>query len=171
MSLPHWILVLSLPFWLVACGSDEVKNEPAPPPPPPTRVELSIKAEPDINPDAGRRPSPLLLRVYELKDAGNFSAADFFALYNKERETLGGDLVKRQEFTLVPDTGKSLAFEADAATKYLAVFAAFHNLETARWRVSTEVPLHRTTVISIQASTNQLSLSASPKAPGDAEKP
>ena len=163
MSLPYWIFPLIALAWLTGCGSEEVKKEPPPPPPPPTRVELIIKADPDINPDAQNRASPLLLRVYELKDLGSFNAADFFALYGKDRETLGGDLVRKQEFTLVPNDTKNLGFDVDASAKFLAVFAAFRDLEAARWRASTDIPPAQTTVIAIQASGTQITLSTAQK--------
>ena len=41
----------------------------------------SIQASADLNPSVSQRPSPLLLRVYELKTAAGFNQADFMALY------------------------------------------------------------------------------------------
>lgn len=162
MSFSPWI-VLPVLVCLVGCGGPEVKEEPAPPPPPPTQVELGITATPGVNPDSAGRASPLLFRVYELKDLAAFDGAGFFALYGKEQETLGGDLVRKEEFMLAPGETKRLEFEADAATRHLAVFAAFRDLETARWRASAVIPRNRTTVVEVQLKGNEIVMNAQQK--------
>src|SRR5262249_58169575 len=68
----------------------------------PPLVQGTIKAEPSVNPDRGGRPSPIVVRVYELKAVAAFNGADFFALYDKEQETIRGDLVGPQHSLLHP---------------------------------------------------------------------
>ena len=43
------------------------------------KVPMTIAASTDANPDATGRPSPVVLRVYQLKGDGAFSRAEFFA--------------------------------------------------------------------------------------------
>ena len=44
----------------------------------------------------------MTVRVYGLKTRSVFDGADFFALYDKDKETLGAELVEREEFQLKP---------------------------------------------------------------------
>ena len=57
-----------------------------PPPPPPviSEIQLTVVAGPDVNPDARKRASPVLVRIYALKSAAPFEAADFFSLFEKD---------------------------------------------------------------------------------------
>jgi len=159
MAFPHWILLLVLTT-LAGCGGGEAEKEP---PPPPTLVNVSILATVDINPDGLDRPSPVVFRVFELKDVANFESADFFALYEKASDTLGGDLVRKQEFILVPGEVKTLHFKAEDETRFLAVFAAFRNLEAARWRAHAEIPRTMTTDVNVRVEGTRLTLNATQK--------
>lgn len=158
----HPLLLLLLLMGLAGCGEEEIKPEP---PPPPTRIDLTITAGPNLNPDAANRASPLLFRVYELKEAAGFNGADFFALYGKERETLGGDLVKKEEMMLAPGETRHLAFEPDSASRFLAVFAAFRSLENAQWRAAVAIPKAETTLVGAQIDGTRVVLSAKKQAP------
>lgn len=147
-------------FLLAGCGSEEVKEDPKPPPPPPTRVELNIQAATDINPDGAGRPSPLLLRLYELKDRANLDGADFFAIYQADQDTLKNDLIRKQEFMLAPGTTRAMTIEPDTDTRYIAIFGAFHRLDAARWQAAAEIPKARTTRIAVSVSNTRIALTA-----------
>ena len=53
----------------------------------PPLLRGAINADPSVNPDRGGRPSPIVVRVYELKSVAAFNSADFFSLFDKEQET------------------------------------------------------------------------------------
>jgi len=106
----------------------------------PPVVQGSIKAVATTNPDPRGRPSPIVVRVYELKSAAAFNSADFFSLFDKESETLGGDLVGREEYDLRPDETRPYRRQLKADTKVIGVVAAFRDLEKSRWRQTTTVP-------------------------------
>jgi type VI secretion system protein VasD len=113
----------------------------AKPPPPPTLLKAQMSAQTNVNPDARKRPSPVTVRVYTLKARAAFDNADFFALYEKDKETLGADLVDKDEFQLKPGENRSLDKLLAPEVAYLGVFAAFRDLERAQWRtVVTVVP-------------------------------
>ena len=38
---------------------------------------------PDVNPDMNRKPSPIVLKVFQLRAASSFDSADFFSLQDK----------------------------------------------------------------------------------------
>src|SRR5262245_55744080 len=62
----------------------------------------SINTDAAANPDQHGRPSPVVVRVYELKGVGAFNSSDFFSLFDKEAETLGSELIGREEYDLRP---------------------------------------------------------------------
>ena len=85
---------LVLPLVLVSCAT--------PPPPKPTIIQVSLTVDVNTNPDARGRASPVVARLLELKSLATFQSADFFSLFDREREALGGDLVAKQELALQP---------------------------------------------------------------------
>ncbi|HXJ84303.1 MAG TPA: type VI secretion system lipoprotein TssJ [Candidatus Methylomirabilis sp.] len=115
----------------------------------PPLVQGSIKADPKTNPDAHGRPSPVVVRVYELKGVGAFSTADFFSLFDKESETLGPELVGREEFDLRPGEVRSYKRQLQPDTKFIGVVAAFRDLENSRWRQSAPVPAKKSDTITV----------------------
>jgi type VI secretion system protein VasD len=119
----------------------------------PPLVQGTIKAEPAVNPDRGGRPSPIVVRVYELKAVAAFNGADFFALYDKEQETIGGDLVGREEFLLQPSESRQYRRQFQPDTKFIGVIGAYRDLEQSRWRQVVPVPAKgkATLTIGVQA--------------------
>lgn len=117
----------------LAVGLSLIGCAATPAPLKPKMLLLDVSAAANVNPDARGRPSPVLLRIYELKSAAPFEAADFVALYEKDQSILGAEIVVRDELTLSPGESRSVRREA-GASKYLAVMAAFRDLERARWR-------------------------------------
>lgn len=113
--------------------------------PPPTVVELTIKAAPNINPDGNKRPSPVILRVYQLAGTGAFEKADFFPLYNKEGPTLGADLLGREQILVVPGDRKTVRIDFKPQARSIGVIAAFRDINQAAWRVDAPVPPEKTT--------------------------
>ena len=102
----------------------------------PKKAELkgSITSTKGLNPDYKGRPSPVVLRIYQLRTTSAFEAADFFSLYDKDKAVLGADLVSREETEVSPGKKRGYKVEIDPATKYIGVIAAFRDYEKARWR-------------------------------------
>lgn len=99
-----------------------------------TQVDASIMAVADLNPDGNGRPSPVVVRVYELKTLSVFENADFYSLYDEEAATLGPDLIARDELEIRPGDERKYEKALDPMARYLGVIAAFRDLENARWR-------------------------------------
>lgn len=144
---------------LAGCASDE----PKPTPLPPTIVQLRIEALPGINLDGEGRPSPLLLRVYQLRQTAAFNGADFFALYQNEQSVLGGDVAGKEEFIVRPGEKRELSFEAKPEVTAVGVFGAYRNLDSAQWRTSTAIPPNTTSIVKLRVSGDRLDL-GSPEA-------
>ena len=137
--MPQWgyavvgFLTVSL---LNACGSA------APP-----LLQGTIKVDQAANPDLNGRASPVVVRVYELRSPAAFSGADFFSLFEKESETLAGDLVGREEYGLRPAETRPYRRQLQPDTKFIGVVGAFRDLEHSRWRQVAPVPAERQSAI------------------------
>lgn len=126
---------------LAGCGG--------PPKVPPTTVAGDLTAAAGVNRTVSGRPSPLQVRVYELKAATAFSTSDFVSLYQRDQAELGADLVAREEMTLQPGETRPMNRTLAPETRFVAVFAAYRDIEHARWRAVVPVrsgQAHRLTI-------------------------
>ena len=168
---------LALPVTLAGCGMFGSKPPPAPalppppppPPPPPNQVRAqpvpltgTIAAAADLNPSPTQRPSPLVLRIYELRSDTAFNKADFIALYQAEQATIGADLVLKDEFVLAPGETRPYQRTLSIETRWLAVFGAYRNVERAVWRAIAPVPAGKSLQLQIRAASQALSISLRP---------
>ncbi|PPD31635.1 MAG: type VI secretion system lipoprotein TssJ [Methylomonas sp.] len=153
----HFVHVLLVNLCLMGCTS----NPPVqPPPPPPTVINLQIEPAANLNADIKGNGAPVMLRIYELREQSNFTTADFFALFNNEKATLGADLVRKQELLLQPGESKTLSLNPDDAVQAVGFFAAFRSLDTAQWRMVRDVKTHQTQAIHLKLNNNQILLDA-----------
>jgi type VI secretion system protein VasD len=120
-------------FLLAGCAALMACSTP-PPKPQPVNLKLNITASADVNPDAQNRPSPVVIRIYQLKDDAAFKGADFFALYDKEEATLAAALVSRVEFELAPGEKKTVDYSVSPDTRFVGVAAAYRDIRNAQWR-------------------------------------
>jgi type VI secretion system protein VasD len=120
------LLIISLAT-LTACKS-------APKPPKPQIVKLTVQASPDANPDDKKRPSPIVIRIYQLKDDAAFKDAEFFALYEKEQAVLSAALISRAEFEVAPGQQQVIDYQLSPDAKFVGVAAGYHDIRNAGWR-------------------------------------
>ncbi len=155
----QFLMGTGLSVILLGCASDP----PAPPPPPePTIVNLQIETDKSLNADSNGNGSPVMLRIYELREAGNFNSADFFALFENEQATLAADLAHKQELLLQPGASKKLTLKPDDEVTTLGLFAAFRQVDTAQWRQGAELKAHQTQTINVKLNNNQLTVEPVP---------
>jgi type VI secretion system protein VasD len=139
----HPLAALGVALVLSACGSK--------PPAKPASVTGTVQASAQINPSASKRPSPLLIRIYELKSAANFNAADFMSLYQRDQGELGADLLAKEEFVLNPGETKTFAKTLAPDTRFLGVVAAYRDLEHAKWRTTVAVQPNQPQKVTVTA--------------------
>jgi type VI secretion system protein VasD len=120
--------------WLAACGSS---------PPKPQALKLNIAVSADVNPDTQNRPSPIVVRVYQLKDDAAFKDAEFFVLYDKEQATLAAALVSREEFELAPGEHRAVDYKLSPDAHFVAVAAAYRDIRNAAWRAEIGAPIKK----------------------------
>ncbi|MCF6236910.1 MAG: type VI secretion system lipoprotein TssJ [Gammaproteobacteria bacterium] len=95
---------------------------------------------PNANPDHQGRPSPIIVKIYQLKEVSAFQESDFFSLFDEGRAILSGDLISVEERELQPGISYDYTADVDPATTYIAMIAAFRDIEKARWRVVVKLP-------------------------------
>lgn len=143
MRFPGMLAGLAMLSALAACGG--------PPPAPPTVVNVSISTTADNNPTTDNKAAPLALRVYQLAGTANFSAAEFFPLYNDDTTALKSDLVHRDDFLMAPQTTKSESILPRDGVTAIGVFGAYRGFQTATWHVSVPVVAHQVNTVTVTA--------------------
>jgi type VI secretion system protein VasD len=135
-----------------------------PPKPAPPVVKISIRAKADTNPGPDGRPSPIVLRLYQLKADAAFNNSDYFPLFDDEKKVLGGDLLSREEQELSPGQALSLEVPFAAETRFIAVAGGYRDTGSATWRAIAPAQGssgHSVHVVAV-AERNKVSVSVSP---------
>ena len=105
-----------------------------------TITKMTLVAQKDTNPDTTGRPSPVVVRIYQLKTDAAFRKADFMALLDDDRKVLGIELISRDEFVLDPSEQQSLDVTVGNETRFVAAFANFRDYRNAEWRALIPAP-------------------------------
>ncbi|HVK54598.1 MAG TPA: type VI secretion system lipoprotein TssJ [Burkholderiales bacterium] len=126
--------------------------------PKPTVIKASVDVQPTVNPDSRGRASPVVARVYALKSPAAFNGADFFSLFEKDKETLGAEMLDKEELQLMPGQKRDLQKPFPPETRYVGVIAAFRDLERSQWRAVIAVPPQKSTVLQIVVEKNAVSI-------------
>lgn len=99
-----------------------------------TKLDLSLQGSDRLNPDLNGRPSPIVIRLLELKHPVAFENADFFSLYQRPKEALSPDLVIQEELELRPGEQRDLKLFVQEGSRYVGVLAAYRDLPESNWR-------------------------------------
>ena len=99
-----------------------------------TKLDIRFTASGDLNPDISGRPSPLVVRLYEIKAPSIFENADFYSLYDYGKETLGPDFVGMEELTLKPGEQLDMKLALQNDTNYIAILGAYRDINSANWK-------------------------------------
>jgi type VI secretion system protein VasD len=151
--------LLALALLLAACGG----GEPPPPPPPPTIVSLTLKADPDVNPDPSGAPKPIAVKVFQLASPASFMSADFFTLDADAQAALDGDLVAQESFVLAPGGTEVYQRELKPEARFIGLAASYAQIDQAGWRAVIEPPPHQTSLLQGRLGARGLTLrTASP---------
>lgn len=79
--------------------------------------------------------TPIVFKILQLKDDSVFLNADHDELVKDLKKALGSTYVADDDYVLQPGQFKYIDFsDIDKKTRYVAVFANFHNLDGATWK-------------------------------------
>jgi len=123
------------------------------------KAPLTILVSADTNPDATGRPSPVVVRVYQLKAEAAFNGADFFALFDDDQKILGSEMISRDEFVLNPSEQRRIEVTVSGETRWLGAVAAFRDIRNAQWRVLMPAS-RRSLILAVERARIVLSLAA-----------
>jgi len=127
-----------------------------------TDLDVTFKADDNINPDENSTPSPLYIRMYELKSDKQFKNADFIDLYEHDKEVLGADMLGKQRLKrLIPGERREKNFVLNPQTHFVGLFAEFQKYKDSTYKVI--IPVEPTNVVAsssdVHVSGNTISAS------------
>ena len=104
-----------------------------------SKINLKLSASDQLNPDLNGRPSPIVVRLVELRHPVAFESADFFSLYERAAKSLAPDLVASEELQLRPGEIRELKLSVQSQSRYVGILAAYRDLPETRWRYTVPV--------------------------------
>ena len=99
-----------------------------------TKLDLTLAAGERLNPDLHGRPSPVVVRLIELRHPVAFENNDFFSLYERAEQVLPKDWVAAEELELRPGERRLLKLSVAPHSRYVGVLAAYRDLPHVQWR-------------------------------------
>ncbi|WP_329956094.1 type VI secretion system lipoprotein TssJ [Collimonas silvisoli] len=105
-----------------------------------SKLNLTVVASSDVNPDEKSRAAPLMVRIYELKSDAVFQDADFFSLQTSDKVTLGADLLAKDEYILRPGDSQTIIRKSSPGTAAIGVLAGYRDLSNSTWRTVYKLP-------------------------------
>ena len=120
------LLLLSLALVATACGTSRTVN-------------LHMRGEADLHQNSNGDPTPVLVWVLQVKEAGAFEAAEFLALTDDPKKVLGEGciLVDEVEITNGMQTAKVVPVQVADTTKFpnIGLVGQFREKRGENWRV------------------------------------
>lgn len=111
-----------------------------------TDLEISFKVDADVNPDDDRKPSPLFVRMYQLKSTKMFNRANFIDLYEKDKEVLGADMISKQKLRRIkPGENRTENFVLNKETHFIGLYAEFLDYKKSSFKLL--IPVVPTNVV------------------------
>ena len=134
---PSFVLVAALAF--AGCGSAAPPAKEAAPCDV-QHVAISVVTSPRLNPSREGEPRPVQLRIYQLKSDLRLANAEFDAVWNDDKATLGADLLKVSEVSVYPDERVEVQVERDNGAESLAGVALFRTPKGKSWQTTFALP-------------------------------
>jgi type VI secretion system protein VasD len=126
-ALGAWLLAAAASAQGQAAGSGQA--------PPASAFELTVVGGPDLNPNAQGRPSPVVVRIFDLKSARAFESADFAALFEHPADSLKDAMAAQEELVLRPADIQNRERPVAPGVSALGIAAAFREMDGAVWRL------------------------------------
>jgi type VI secretion system protein VasD len=94
----------------------------------------------DVNQDASRRATPIVLKVFQLKTSSAFDSADFFSLQSKPDGVLGNELLSVDRIIVRPGESRTLHYSGSVDAHAIGVVAEYRRIEQSRWKLTIPLP-------------------------------
>ncbi|MFA8327914.1 type VI secretion system lipoprotein TssJ [Burkholderia ubonensis] len=105
---------------------------------PPRNVGITLAAASNLNAANDNKPLALVVRLYALKDPTSFQQAPFdsFTDPDKEKATLGADLLNVREITLIPGQRYTATEKVSREAQAFGIVALFRDPALQRWKLT-----------------------------------
>ena len=98
------------------------------------RITMEVASQPNVNPDSSGRPSPIIVKMYEMRSDMAFRQGDFQMLFMEPMKVLGANLVAMDELLFVPGEARTVEYAPMPETRYVGILAGFRQMERAKLR-------------------------------------
>lgn len=113
-------------------------------------IELAVASQANVNPDHTGRPSPVIVKIYEMRSDLAFSQSDFGPLFESPVQVLGADLLAADEQLLVPGEARRITYEPVEGTRFMGVVAGFRQVDRAAWKIVAPVDCEASNIVGIE---------------------
>jgi len=97
--------------------------------------KISLRAAPDINPDASGRPSPVTLKLLELGSRTTFDNLDFDGAFGNGETLLADDLLSLRMLSIQPGQTMEQRIDLHRDAAFIAIIVAYRDIDQAQWRL------------------------------------
>jgi type VI secretion system protein VasD len=134
---PKWCRFAQL---AVVAGSCSHAPEPLPACTEPEPLQLILRASDRLNPGEKGEPLATVVRLYELKGITKLADAPFEEILDRDKQTLGEEMVSSKELTLHPAERLEQPLKRGEGVTYLAVVALYRQPAGTSWRALYRLP-------------------------------
>jgi type VI secretion system protein VasD len=99
-----------------------------------------LTASDRLNPGERGEPLATVVRIYQLKSSSKISGAAFEEMLDRDKDTLGDELVSTRELTVNPADRVDPALTRGDGVNYVAVVALFRQPGGTFWRAVYRLP-------------------------------
>ncbi|GAB1362381.1 type VI secretion system lipoprotein TssJ [Rhodobacter sp.] len=139
-------LLASMALGLTACA-----------PSGPGVVTVMAQGAAGMNPGPDGADRPLTLQIVQMRSAGAFDGADFFALQNPQG-ALGGEFIKADQIALTAGAPKTLSIGLDAGTTVIGVIAGFRDPAGKNFRAKVAVSATESITLAVAVTKSGVSV-------------
>jgi type VI secretion system protein VasD len=100
------------------------------------QMNLVIESRSALNQNEQGESLPVVMRVYQLKDAKVFENAAYVQLVDDDRVLLSADLLGSQEVTLAPDATVRLSMPMEDDAQIVGIAGFFRDRGGAEWQLA-----------------------------------
>lgn len=133
-GIKHFTISVFLSLLINACSAQKES------PPEERVIEMTLTAGMNSNPDRDERAAPVEVFIYALTEQDNFNGSDYFTLLAGNNPALATEIKMRKQVILKPQGEKKLDFTIDREVNFLAIVAAYRNINVAQWSALYSLP-------------------------------
>lgn len=127
-----------------------------PPEPKDPHLTLTLQASLDINRNLYGRPSPVVVRVFQLANKQAFQRATLSHLSVDPEQTLRADFLGVEVFLLRPGERYRYHFIPDQGMRNIGVIVEYRSIDEARWRIVSTVDQGKTPEVFVSIGRNSV---------------